>query len=45
MRAMEAIVAQAAGYDSRTDWTEALKADPQSRYARDLRDTGMQVRL
>lgn len=45
MRAMEAIVAQAAGYDSRTEWTEALKADPQSRYARDLRDTSMQVRF
>ena len=43
MRAMEAIVAQAAGYDSRTDWTEALKVAPQSRYARDLRDTSMQV--
>lgn len=36
LRAMEAVVAKAAGYDSRIDWTDALKANEQSRYYRDL---------
>lgn len=34
MRAMEAILAKAAGYDSRSEWTEALK-NSKSRYSRD----------
>ena len=38
MRCMEAIVARAAGYESRVDWTDALKADNTSRYSRDLND-------
>ena len=36
LRAMEAVVARAAGYDSRSDWTDALKEDKQSRYYHDL---------
>lgn len=38
MRAMEAIVAEAAGYTSRNDWTDTLKESPESRYSRDLKD-------
>lgn len=33
MRVMESIVAEAAGYQSRNDWTDALKADPESKYS------------
>ena len=36
MRSMEAVIARAAGYESRNEWTDALKADEQSRYFRDL---------
>ena len=36
LRAMEAIVARAAGYASRTDWTDCLKSDAESQYCRDL---------
>lgn len=32
MRCMEAILATAAGYESRNDWTEELKAIPGSLY-------------
>ena len=38
LRAMEAIVARAAGYASRTDWTDCLKSDAESQYCRDLED-------
>ena len=38
MRCMEAIVAKAAGYPDRNDWTDALKGNPESRYSRDLQD-------
>lgn len=34
MRAMEAMLAKAAGYNSRSEWTEALK-NTNSRYKRD----------
>ena len=36
MRVMEAVIARAAGYKSRNEWTDALKADVRSRYFRDL---------
>ncbi len=36
MRSMEAVIARAAGYENRNEWTDALKADEQSRYFRDL---------
>ena len=32
MRVMEAIVAEAFGFEDRNSWTEVLKADPTSRY-------------
>ena len=32
IRLLSAIVAQAYGYQSRTDWTDALKELPESRY-------------
>lgn len=35
MRALEAILARAAGYRSRTEWTSALK-ETNSEYAKDL---------
>ncbi len=38
MRAMEAIVAEAFGFEGRNSWTEALRADESSRYSRDLQD-------
>lgn len=38
MRVMEAILAKAAGYTSRNDWTDALKENPASRYSSDLQD-------
>ena len=38
MRAMEAIVAEAAGYKSRVDWTEELKADASTIYNQDYND-------
>lgn len=37
MRAMEAMLAKAAGYNSRSEWTDALKAT-NSLYKRDYRD-------
>lgn len=36
MRSMEAVIARAADYESRNEWTDALKVDEQSRYFRDL---------
>ena len=36
MRCMEAILAGAAGYEDRNEWTEELKADPGSAYAKYL---------
>ena len=33
MRVLEAILAKAAGYNSRNDWTEALAADSATKYA------------
>ena len=38
MRALEAILARAAGFESRTEWTSALK-ETNSEYARDLLDS------
>lgn len=38
MRVMEAIVAKAAGYSNRNEWTDALKARPCSKYSQDLKD-------
>lgn len=43
MRVMEAILAQAAGFKSRTDWTDALKANENSEYSKDLKDTTLIV--
>lgn len=37
MRVMEAMLAKAAGYNSRSEWTEALK-NSKSRYNRDYTD-------
>ena len=34
MRAMEAIVASAAGYENRNEWTDALKSDNTSEYSK-----------
>ena len=39
MRVMEAIVAEAFGFEGRNSWTKALADDPNSRYSRDLRDS------
>ena len=39
MRSMEAIVAEEFGFGDRSSWTEALKADKNSRYYRDLQDS------
>ena len=36
MRSMEAVIARAAGYESRNEWTDALKADYICGYFRDL---------
>lgn len=36
IRLLSAIVAQAYGYQSRTDWTDALKELPESRYHKRL---------
>lgn len=38
MRVMEAIVAKAAGFDSRCEWTDALRANENSIYSKDLKD-------
>lgn len=38
MRVMEAIVAKAAGYSNRNEWTDALKTHPCSKYSQDLKD-------
>ena len=40
MRCMEAIVAKAAGFQSRCDWTDALRADENSIYSIDLKENG-----
>jgi len=36
MRVLEAIIANASGYKGRSSWTDALKSDPDSRYAKAL---------
>lgn len=36
MRCMEAILAEAAGHKDRNDWTEALKANPDTEYHKDF---------
>lgn len=38
MRMMEAMIAQAGGYQSRNDWTEALKADDTTAYSQDMKN-------
>lgn len=38
MRVMEAIVAEAAGYESRVDWTDDLRANESSQYSKDLKE-------
>lgn len=43
MRCMEAIVARACGFEGRSAWTEALSADPSSRYHRDLEDPAARI--
>ena len=40
MRCLEAILAKAAGYNSRTEWTDALKGNPESAYCKDAMDLG-----
>ena len=40
MRVVAAFVAQAAGFDGRTDWTDRLKAIPETKYAQDLAEMG-----
>lgn len=37
MRFMEAIVAEAAGYSNRNEWTEILKADKSTEYSKDIK--------
>lgn len=41
MRVIAAFVAQAAGIESRTEWTDMLKADAESRYAKDMAEQGV----
>lgn len=41
MRVMEAIVAEAGGFKSWSDWTDALKADGKTAYSRDLKDLSL----
>lgn len=41
MRCLEAILAGAAGYKSRTDWTDALKENPESEYSKGLLNYGI----
>lgn len=38
MRVVAAFVAEAAGFDGRTEWTDALKKNPDSQYAKDYTD-------
>lgn len=45
MRCMEAIVARACGFEGRNNWTEALAADPSTRYHRDLQDLMARIRF
>lgn len=40
MRVAAAFVAQAAGIESRTEWVDMLKADAESRYAKDRAEQG-----
>lgn len=40
MRVAAAFVAQAAGIESRTEWVDMLKADPETRYAKDMAEQG-----
>lgn len=44
MRVLEAMVAKAAGYTSRADWTEALERNPDSAYSKDLLNYGVAFR-
>lgn len=39
MRCLEAILAKAAGYQGRNKWTEALRANENSIYSKDLKDS------
>lgn len=41
MRVMEAIVARAAGFSGRSEWTDQPKADPRTKYAKDYAKGGM----
>ena len=43
IRLCSAIVAQAYGYQSRTDWTDALKKLPESRYATRLSENRFHI--
>ena len=45
MRCMEAIVARACGFEGRSEWNEALSADPSTRYHRDLQDSESRIRF
>lgn len=38
MRMMEAMLAKSAGYQSRNDWTDALKADSTTTYSKEYND-------
>lgn len=44
MRMIEAMIARAAGFNSRTEWTEALKEDPSSAYSDYLANYGVAFR-
>ena len=43
IRLLSAIVAEAYGYQSRTDWTDALKKLPESRYATRLSENRFHI--
>lgn len=43
IRLLSAIVAQAYGYQNRADWTEKLKALPESRYATRLSENRFHI--
>ena len=43
IRLLSAIVAQAYGYQNRTDWTDALKKLPESRYATRLSENRFHI--
>jgi hypothetical protein len=43
IRLLSAIVAQAYGYQSRSDWTDELKMHPDSRYAKRLSEDKLRI--